>query len=263
MGEAPNRRHVAHPTGIRHFSHPLSDDGMMLLLFETPSGFAIFSFRASVIEEPNALEKIWTHFILNGTAKSKITCVCDPTVMELMWGIQIRMPSLVPKETSGPTEDDHLPMSQGLRKVLRDYGCDYVNPEMLDQPILLTACALFECDSLEDEKSEELSHLAKLIKVVSGINTEGWDSLKIATALKKIWCPEEAANSCEIISEGDVSRLVNDADKYKVKLEKDACLELSREIMKSRGVRASKEKVLQKYAEQAKKAYEAQKLINH
>lgn len=72
MGEAPNRRHVAHPTGIRHFSHPLSDDGMMLLLFETPSGFAIFSFRASVIEEPNALEKIWTHFILNGTAKSVV-----------------------------------------------------------------------------------------------------------------------------------------------------------------------------------------------
>ena len=57
---------------------------------------------------------------------------------------------------------------------------------------------MFECDSLEDEKSEELSHLAKLIKVVSGINTEGWDSLKIATALKKIWCPEEADNSCEV-----------------------------------------------------------------
>jgi hypothetical protein len=61
----------------------------------------------------------------------KITCVCDPTVMELMWGIQIRMPSLVPKETSGLTEDDHFPMSQGLKKVLRDYGCDYVNPEMV------------------------------------------------------------------------------------------------------------------------------------
>ncbi|XBI42955.1 hypothetical protein VPH35_107790 [Triticum aestivum] len=44
----------------------------MLLLFETPSGFAIFSFRAGVIEKPNALEEIWTHFILIGTAKSVV-----------------------------------------------------------------------------------------------------------------------------------------------------------------------------------------------
>ncbi|XP_044408583.1 uncharacterized protein [Triticum aestivum] len=183
--------------------------------------------------------------------------------MELMWGIQIWMPRLVPREKSGLTEDDRLPMSQGLKKLLSRYDCDYVNPEMLDQPIILTSCALFECDSLEEEKSEELDFLAAVIKVVSGIDTEGWGSLKIATALKKIWCPEEADNSCEIISVDEVSRLVKDADKYKVKLVKDACLELSREIVKAHGVRTSKKKLLIKYSEQAKKAYEAQKLMNH
>ncbi|KAF7087605.1 hypothetical protein CFC21_090779 [Triticum aestivum] len=250
-----------------------SNDRLMLLLFETPSGFAIFNFVAEVIEKPNALENtpelqehlmkkkkglevVWLRNFRTFEDKSsainqntgvnesltemimkchfpgqriavgkpeykkiieeslKITCVYSPAVMELMWGVHIWMPSLVPREKFDLTEDERLPMSYGLKQVLSRYDCDYVNPEMLDQPIIITSYALFECDSLEEEKSDELDFLAAVIKVVSGIDTEGWGSLKIATALKKIWCPEEADNSCEIISEDEVSRLVNDADKY-------------------------------------------------
>jgi len=302
----------------QHWARMLADS-RMLLLFETPSGFAILDCFESLIEKPNALEEIWTHFILSGKAMSvvwlrdfqtfedkssainqntgvdesltemimkyhypgqrmavgkpeykkiieeslKITCVFGPTVMELMWGIQICMPSLVPSEKAGLTEDDLLPMSHGLKEVLSRYDCDYVNPKMLNEAILVTAYVLYECDSFESEKSEELDHLAALIKVVSGIDTEGWCSLKIANALKSIWGPEDVWNSSEIISEiseDDVSRLVNDADKYKVKLVKGACLELSRQIEKAHGVRLKKKKLLKKYVEQAKRAYEAQKL---
>lgn len=290
----------------------MKDDRVMLLLFETPSGFAIFNCCESLIED-NALEEIWTHFILSGKAKSvvwlrhfrtfedkssainqntgvsesltemimkchcpgqkmavgkpeykkiieeslKITCVSGPTVMELMWGIQICMPSLVPSEKAGLTEDDRFPMSHGLKKVLSRYDCDYVKPKMLNEPILMTAYVLYECDSFEDKKSEELDHLAALIKVMSCIDTKGWCSLKIATALKNIWCPEDAGNSCEIISEDDVSRLVNGADKYEGVLVKDACLKLSRQIVKAHDARIKKRKLLKKYVAQAKKAYAA------
>uniref|UniRef100_A0A0A9G8N5 Uncharacterized protein n=1 Tax=Arundo donax TaxID=35708 RepID=A0A0A9G8N5_ARUDO len=41
----------------------------MLLLFETPSGFAIFNFCGKLIEQPNALENIWDHFTANWKAK--------------------------------------------------------------------------------------------------------------------------------------------------------------------------------------------------
>ena len=60
------------------------------------------------------------------------------------------------------------------------------------------AYALFECDSIENEKSGDFHHAASVIKDVSGIDTDAWDLLKIATAVKRIWCPKEASNSCEV-----------------------------------------------------------------
>ena len=58
-----------------------------------------------------------------------IPCVYGPVVMELMWGIQNWMPSLVPREKSQLTKDDRLPVSQGLQTVLSRYGCTDVKPE--------------------------------------------------------------------------------------------------------------------------------------
>ena len=54
-----------------------------------------------------------------------------PVVMELMWGIQNWMPSLVPREKSQLTKDDRLPVSQGLQTVLSRYGSTDVKPEMV------------------------------------------------------------------------------------------------------------------------------------
>ncbi|XBI05864.1 hypothetical protein VPH35_133951 [Triticum aestivum] len=224
-------------------------DREMLLLFETPFGFALFNFHATLIEQPNAMERVsnsednssainqdtgvnqsLAQMILKyhcpgqrmAVAKPeykkiiedrlKISCLYDPTVMELMWGVEFCFVSFVPSADWYLTDDELLPVSQGLQNVLTRYGCNYVNPEM--------------CDSFENEKSGELHHAAALIKGVSGIDTDGWGSRKIATALNKIWCIERAGKSCKI-SEDEVSRLVSDADKYEVKLDKDACLKVS------------------------------------
>ncbi|XP_037418785.1 probable nucleolar protein 5-1 [Triticum dicoccoides] len=288
-------------------------DEVMLLLFETPSGFAVFNFFATLIEQPNALEKIWTDFTKIEKAKKvvwlrqfqtiqdsssainqrtgvnasltemimkyhcpgqrmavgepgykkiieerlKITCVYDPTVTELVWGIQIRMRQLVPREKSYLNEYLLFPMSQGLQNILSRYDCNYVNRDMLNERILIMAYALFECDSFENEKTGDLHHAASVIKDVSGIDTDAWGLLKIATAVKKIWCPEEASNSCEF-SEHEVSRLFNDADKYEVKLDKDACLKVSRQMIAVFHFRNDKKILLKKYVAQALDAYEAE-----
>ena len=53
-----------------------------------------------------------------------MNCLYGPTVLELMWGIQISMPSSLPGEESQPTEEDRLPLSQGLQNFLSRYDCD-------------------------------------------------------------------------------------------------------------------------------------------
>ncbi|KAM3242642.1 hypothetical protein ACQJBY_054953 [Aegilops geniculata] len=162
----------------------------MLLLFETPSGFAVFHFCVSLINQP--LEDIWSTFANGWKAKLavtlkefqtfedkssainqntgvnerltamirkwlrqgqklavgkpeykaiieerlKIDCLYNPAVMEVMWGIQNCMPSLVPGEKSQLAEEDRLPMSKGLQEVLKRHCCD-VKPEMRLSPCLL------------------------------------------------------------------------------------------------------------------------------
>jgi hypothetical protein len=44
-----------------------------------------------------------------------IPCLCNETVMEVMWGLKNIMPTLVPEEKSELTREDRLPMSQGLK----------------------------------------------------------------------------------------------------------------------------------------------------
>ncbi|XBI77367.1 hypothetical protein VPH35_070497 [Triticum aestivum] len=187
----------------------------------------------------------------------EITCLYDPTVMELMWGIQICFASFVPSADWCLTGDDLIPVCQGLQNVLTRYGCNYVNPEMVNERIVMLAHVLFKCHSFENDKSGELHHAAALIKDVSGIDTDDWSLRKIATALNKMWRIERVAKSCKI-SEDEVSRLVSDADKYEVKLDKDACLKVSRQMLQVYGFRAHTRKLLKMCVMQAKEAYEAE-----
>ncbi|XP_044403453.1 uncharacterized protein [Triticum aestivum] len=128
----------------------------------------------------------------------KIDCLYNTTVMEVMWGVQHCMRSLVPEEKSQLAEADRLPLSLGLQYVLSHYGCD-VESDMVSEQIVATASALFQCDSVEKKYSRALRNAGDLIKDVSGINCEGWTLLKIAKALKMIWWPE-FGDSSEVIT---------------------------------------------------------------
>ncbi|XP_044973969.1 uncharacterized protein LOC123441812 [Hordeum vulgare subsp. vulgare] len=223
--------------------------------------FQTFKEKYSALNQNTGVNRSLTEMIRKyhypGQRMAKITCLYDPTVMELMWGIQICMPILFPEEDAYLTEDDCVPISQGLQNVLSRYDCNYVNSEMVNERIVTMAYILHECDTFEKEKSRDLHRAAAVIKNVSGIDTEGWGLWKIATAVMKIWCVEEAHNSCEI-SEDEVSRLRNDADKYEVKLDKDACLKVSRQMLKVLFFRTRKKGLLEYFVEHAKEAYEAE-----
>ena len=55
-------------------------------------------------------------------------------VMEIMWGIQHLMHTLVPLEKAEVAKVDRFPMSQGLKMFLSRYGFD-VEPEMVSSMV--------------------------------------------------------------------------------------------------------------------------------
>uniref|UniRef100_A0ACD6A1D8 Uncharacterized protein n=1 Tax=Avena sativa TaxID=4498 RepID=A0ACD6A1D8_AVESA len=287
---------------------------LALLLFETPSGFAIFSYLLDLIHDPNAMEVMWTYFSENwqscqvvwlnefrtiedkssainqdtGVNESlaemikkwhspgqkiavgkleykkileerlNIPCLYGQTVVELTWGIRKCMPISVPGEKSQLTEEDRLlPISKGLETFLGSYGC-IVKPEMVNDEIIETAGVLFKCDSTVKKHSKALLSARGLIKDVSGINCEHWSLLKIARALKIIWWPEEAGNSCEIISEEEVSKLVSDKLLYESVLIKDHCLAIYSRLMYAHRVKTEEKERLKWLLEKAKGSYEAE-----
>ena len=63
-----------------------------------------------------------------------IPCLHNEIVMEVTWGIQHLMHTLVPQEKAEVAKDDRFPVSQGLKMFLSRYGFD-VEPEMVSSMI--------------------------------------------------------------------------------------------------------------------------------
>ncbi|KAE8775753.1 hypothetical protein D1007_51707 [Hordeum vulgare] len=219
--------------------------------------FQTFKDKSSALNQNTGVNRSLTEMIRKCHYPGQRMVVGKPEYKKIIEERLICMPSLIPEEDSYLAEDDCVPISQGLRNVLSRYDCNYVNSEMVNERIIMMAYILHECDTFEKEKSGDLHRAASLIKDVSGIDTEGWGLRKIAIVVMKIWCVEQAGNSCEI-SEDEVSRLRSDADKYEVKLDKDACLKVSRQMLKVLDFRTRKKGLLKEFIDQAKEAYEAE-----
>ncbi|KAL6843645.1 hypothetical protein ACP4OV_026707 [Aristida adscensionis] len=248
---------------------------LMLILFETSTGFAIFGHSAYMLYKPNAIEDIWAQFgrvsrhdvvklheikdfedkssaimvdtgvndelssmilrwhksnqlfwlleslSIKESSKQKwsgIECVCDQNVMEVMWGLNNIMPSLIGEEERQLTKDDRLLKSQGLKMFLDRHGFD-VKPELVNDNIVEKACALNDCDVIKREASLTLrGRCASRLKDISGINSDNWNLLKLATAVKMIYYPEEDivyGDPQAIFSREELSMLKAEAPKHK------------------------------------------------
>ncbi|CAO2040730.1 unnamed protein product [Urochloa humidicola] len=309
------RRKPPSPTSHVGLAASLGCDGIIMVLFETPSGFAIFSFDGVRLLLPDAMKNIWANFgriyrakcavwrkefqffgdksaAINldtgvsdelsemlkrwcrpgqklAVAKCEyktiiesrlgISCLYDETVMELMWGLKNLMYSLVPEEKSKLGRDDSLQMSQGLKMLLNRYGFD-VKPEMVSDRIIGLACFLYDCDENDRVHSKSLHVGAKIIEDVSGLNTQRWSIMKLATALKMICYPGErivVGDPEEMFSRDVLSTLRNDARKYEGKMYKNICLIIYKEVVTASELRAAKRRCLESVIKQAEKAYEA------
>ncbi|KAM0880405.1 hypothetical protein ACQ4PT_033592 [Festuca glaucescens] len=145
-----------------------------------------------------------------------IPCLHDEIVMELMWGMKRLMRSLVRSEKSELHKEDRLPMSQGLQMLLSRYGF-HVEPEMVNEQIVVTASVLFDCDAVEKKHYPGFQAIGRHLKKLSGIDCENWDVLKLATAFNII-CSHEIGDSDEMFSEDMQTKLLGDADKYEEKI---------------------------------------------
>lgn len=52
----------------------------------------------------------------------KISCLCDDTVEELMWGLKLQMPYILPAEKSMLDEIECFPMSKGMKQLLNTHS---------------------------------------------------------------------------------------------------------------------------------------------
>ncbi|CAN6342081.1 unnamed protein product [Urochloa humidicola] len=189
----------------------------------------------------------------------RIPCLWDETVMEVMWGLRNIMPSLVPQ--LGLTREDRLPPSEGLKKLLNRYGFD-VKPEMVNEQIILTASALVDCELIDKKYFASLKEVGEDIKDVSGIDTNNWCILKLATALMIIFYPEEkivAGNPKMMFTDAERLKLQEDAQAYGEKIIKWASLRVYREIVCAHENRLANFVRLRSLVKEAKQAYEAER----
>uniref|UniRef100_A0A0D9XFJ1 Nucleolar protein 58/56 N-terminal domain-containing protein n=1 Tax=Leersia perrieri TaxID=77586 RepID=A0A0D9XFJ1_9ORYZ len=190
----------------------LGHHGLILVLFESPSGFAIFKFDGVELYQTNSIEKI--------------PGVYNDAVLEVMWGIKNLMKILVPSEDSELSKEDRLQMSYGMKTVLSRHGFD-VTPDMVNEQIIELACVLYDCELYETKYSKFLNSCGEYLEKVSGIKFEGWSPMKLATALKILIIPD-----CDIANEdpelnfsGDeLDKLRDDGARYDGVLQKQTCM---------------------------------------
>ncbi|XP_051186002.1 probable nucleolar protein 5-2 [Lolium perenne] len=260
----------------------------ILVLFETPSGFAVFSMKEYYLNQQDAMKNIWAifgeDFRPRGIARLKefqmfndkssainhvtgvsrelsemisryhhpyqtlavgkseykgiiekslpgVPCRFDEAVLEVMWGLKNLMDSLVPEEELKLTQEDRLPMSQGLKMFLDRHGFD-VKPEMVKGDVVVTACLLYDAEVIENRYGEQLHWAAVKLKDVSGIDSAGWKMMKIATALKIMFDPLQTTDhDMQMFTPGEVKRLERDARKFEDIINEDESLKIYRELV--------------------------------
>lgn len=185
-----------------------------------------------------------------------IPCRHDELVMEVMWGMQRLMPSLVRREKSELPKEDHIPMSQGLQMPLSLYGFD-VKPEMVNEQIVVTASVLFDCDAFEEKRYPGFRCIGRHLKKISGIYCENWDLLKLATAFKTI-CSHEIGDSDEMFPQDVQTKLLDDADKYEKKINKLVCMLHHKQIESNHQTKTRHKDMLAVFVKKVKEAHEAE-----
>ncbi|KAM0850093.1 hypothetical protein ACQ4PT_053324 [Festuca glaucescens] len=261
----------------------LGNCGVIAVLFETPSGFAIFGYYGTRLLDPDAWQHIWADFVntpdqtvwlkefqafedklsaINKDAISPALVLGNKMpvqVQELMWGLEIQILYFVPEENPELANEDRFRMSKGMAFLLNRHNFNVKPGVMVIKRIIETAALVYECDRSVDKHAISLRHAATHLERISHIDAQDWDLLKLATALKLICYPEEKIRAPRrLFTKPQVMRLKKDAPKYEDVILKAPCLEIYNEMYTARKIRCEAARALLCLVERAKRAYEAE-----
>ncbi|RCV06894.1 hypothetical protein SETIT_1G200000v2 [Setaria italica] len=137
--------------------------------------------------------------------------------------------------------------------------------EMVNDDIIEVVWLVYNCDYCVDKHSETLHKAGKVLKRISDINSEDWDLLKLATALKMVCYPEELliGDPRQIFSGDEHINLRQDAPLYKDKLWGRAISIVYNQILRARIIRHKWRRRLPHYLKEVKEAYEAEQSQHH
>ncbi|KAG0551630.1 hypothetical protein BDA96_01G439500 [Sorghum bicolor] len=156
----------------------LGNGGVILVLAETKNGFAIFMYDGIKLLKEDAHQNIWVDFAEHTVAKRTVWLLeyhpFDPK--ELMWGLKIQMPYLVPAEKSMLDEKDcFLIMSKGMKQLLNRHGFILELEDMkVTRHIINLAGVVHMCDSCVKKHDYSLRSAAEHLKRISRIDTQEW-----------------------------------------------------------------------------------------
>jgi len=245
----------------------VKNHGVLLLLFETPSGFAIFGVLGIYLYKSAAIERVWANFVHYDRAKEIVWLLEFQTFDDKSSAISVgtginkqltemimkrrnpgqtlvvgkqeyksiiesslhHMHRLVPMEKSELPKEDRVPMSQGLQMLLSRHGF-HVKPKMINEEIVVAALSLFKYDVAKKEEYPPLRRIGDFLKDVSGIDCKNWRALKLATAFKII-CTHEIGDSDEMLSKDLQIKLLEDADRYQDLIDRSACIVTYRRLL--------------------------------
>jgi len=194
-----------------------------------------------------------------GAFFQKIPCLFNDEVLEVMWGLKNLMRSLIPEETSELTEEDRLQMSYGMKTVLDRYGFHDFKPEMVNERIIETAGILYDCDLCLKKHSNFFRSHGHLLLEVSQIDTQGWSSWKLATAIRIVCCPYVTTTEYEEMFTMEVlTKLLDDSPEYDGKILKRTCLRMYGEMIRGHNMKADALEHMKLLVREAKEAYEAE-----
>lgn len=106
----------------------------LLCVLNSMNSFEQHLFFFSVFNSMNNFEQCLFPF-------QKISCLYDPTVEELIWGLKIQVPYLVPAENPEVIKEDLFPMSEGMKWVLNFHSFK-VKPDMMVSQSTSFPCVL-------------------------------------------------------------------------------------------------------------------------
>uniref|UniRef100_A0A0E0NW82 Uncharacterized protein n=1 Tax=Oryza rufipogon TaxID=4529 RepID=A0A0E0NW82_ORYRU len=233
----------------------LGHGGCINVLFETPSGFAIFAYDGIKLLKPNAMQDIWADFVSEYVAKRAVALKEFKTFEDKLAGINHEtgvseaLATMIQKYTA-PLQK--LPVGN-------DNYRDIIEKRLVIKLIIEKAGVMFECDRCVNQHNDPLRSAAEHIKKISRIDTQSWDLMKVAAAFKVICCPGEKNEPEEwLFTRLQLEWFRDDAPKYKDKILKVSWLIVYNEIFRARELRLKTARVLFCLVKRAKEAYEAE-----